>query len=637
MSNNKYLLVLERSESNLALTKEGDKYVLEGVFTEIGVKNKNNRIYDENELMPHINELREKLQGNKLLGELDHPKSFDISLKNASHVIEDLSYDKTKKQVMGRIRLLNTDAGKQAMALVDAGVPLHISSRAAGVVENNGHVKIKKMFTYDLVADPGFANAELKRVNESFGYSDDTIAIYETDLDLNLPENIETAHIETIESNKDTYIKETKNNEMEPKKYISVEDFNEYTKVVKNEFENLKKSLTESKTNETTSDNEGLVKYAEAIAKKVNQIQEYTEKLSESVDGIISHNDYIVENLEKVKDYAEMVGEKTNQGINYTEKIAESVDQGIAYSEKLAESVDYLIDYTKLVAEKADQNIEYTNYIANESSNRWKYQTHMNEQLDNVISHNDYIVEGTSSVIEYTEYLKEQTENLTNYLNHVVEQINEGSVKIEGTSLVENKTEEVKTGEVKTEEAKKVNESSNDEFESNLTKQLDAILESAKAEKEAAVKNNKLHFMNFLSENKKNQFESLNPESKDKVIAAFEGNKFYGSADAERIFESVFMIAHTPYNWLTNMPEKYKSSWNGLNESQKNAIKAQASMRVLDTPYKVEDFWSSRDLRSTKIEVSSEENVIINESSNYETPSSYLDAVTEGLKRRFKK
>ena len=60
-------------------------------------------------------------------------------------------------------------------------------------------------------------------------------------------------------------------------------------------------------------------------------------------------------------------------------------------------------------------------------------------------------------------------------------------------------------------------------------------------------------------------------------------------------------------------------------------------MRVLDTPYKVEDFWSSRDLRSTKIEVSSEENIIINESSKYETPSSYLDAVTEGLKRRFKK
>jgi hypothetical protein len=87
MSNNKYLLVLERSEGNLQSSKDGDKYVLEGTFTEIGVRNKNNRIYDEKELMPHIQELQAKLQGNKLLGELDHPKSFDISLKNASHII----------------------------------------------------------------------------------------------------------------------------------------------------------------------------------------------------------------------------------------------------------------------------------------------------------------------------------------------------------------------------------------------------------------------------------------------------------------------------------------------------------------------------------------------------------------------
>jgi hypothetical protein len=36
------------------------------------------------------------------------------------------------------------------------------------------------MFTYDLVADPGFANAELKRVNESYGFdNDDSLYIYD--------------------------------------------------------------------------------------------------------------------------------------------------------------------------------------------------------------------------------------------------------------------------------------------------------------------------------------------------------------------------------------------------------------------------------------------------------------------------
>tara|TARA_R110001606_G_scaffold82425_1_gene189021 strand:- start:168 stop:500 length:333 start_codon:yes stop_codon:yes gene_type:complete len=100
------------------MSKDADgSVVLEGVFTQIGVKNKNNRIYEEAEVLPHINELKEKVKTNKLLGELDHPKDFDISLSNVSHVIEDLEYDKDKKQVLGRIRLLNTSKGKRSSSI----------------------------------------------------------------------------------------------------------------------------------------------------------------------------------------------------------------------------------------------------------------------------------------------------------------------------------------------------------------------------------------------------------------------------------------------------------------------------------------------------------------------------------------
>jgi len=633
MSNNKYLLVLERSEGNLSASKDGDKYVLEGTFTEIGVKNKNNRIYDEKELMPHIKELQDKLKGNKLLGELDHPKSFDISLKNASHVIEDISYDPQSKKVTGRIRLLNTDAGKQAMALVDAGVPLHISSRAAGVVESNGHVKIKKMFTYDLVADPGFANAELKRVNESLGFAEnDLVQIYETDEVITVAES--TYEDTTNQTNTETNI-----NEMDSKKYITVEDFNEYSKLVKNEVESLKKSLAEANTaKESSSVNEGLVRYAEETAKRVNHIQEYVGRLAESVDGLISHNDYIIENLEKVKNYAELVGERSNQGINYSEKLAESVDHLIEYTKVVAEKADQGIEWTKVVAEKADQGIEYTKYLAEETSNRWKYQSHINEQLDNVISHNDYIVEGTSSIIEYTEYLKEQTENLAGYLNHIVKEINEGSVNINAKSVNENtNTEDNSTASVEDKTVAAINAGS-EGYEKSLTDKLNAILESAKTANELKTKD-KLHFLNFLSESKRNQFASLTPDKKDEVIAAFESNKFYGSVDAERLYESIFIIQPTIMNWLTNMPAKYRESWNGLNESQKNAIKAQASVKVLDTQYKIDDFWSSRDLRPTKVDAPLNENSTapITDSPKYETPTAYMETVQAELKRRFKR
>jgi hypothetical protein len=305
-----------------------------------------------------------------------------------------------------------------------------------------------------------------------------------------------------------------------------------------------------------------------------------------------------------------MIGEKSNQGINY--------------SEKLAESVDHLINYTKLIAEKSDQNIEYTKYVANESSNRWRYQGHINEQLDNVISHNDYIVEGTSSIIEYTEYLKEQTENLSSYMNHIVEKINEGIINPQ-TGL------------------NTVNESI-DEFESNLNSKLDLIFEAVKEVKteEVGIKisenvETNHNFLNFLTESKRNQFSSLNEEMKDKVVAAFESTKYYGSADAERIFESVFIGIRPIFNWLTNMPAKYKSSWNGLNESQKNSIKAQASVRSLDSQYKIDDFWSTRDLRPSKIEAPINESLESTESSVYKTPESYMDAVQSELRRRFKR
>ena len=58
----KTLLILERSGENLNYTKDNGSIILSGVFTEIGVKNKNNRIYEEAEVLPHINELQEKIK-----------------------------------------------------------------------------------------------------------------------------------------------------------------------------------------------------------------------------------------------------------------------------------------------------------------------------------------------------------------------------------------------------------------------------------------------------------------------------------------------------------------------------------------------------------------------------------------------
>lgn len=157
-------LKLNESES----TKE--RYILEGLFAgPFGVENRNKRIYQVDEYLKHLQYLRDDIKnGEPLLGELDHPDDrFEVKMKEVSHRVLDLWYDKASNTIQGKLELLNTPNGKLAQSLVDQGVPLHISSRAAGSVNSDKTVSIQQIYTFDLVCKPGFANAVLHRVNES--------------------------------------------------------------------------------------------------------------------------------------------------------------------------------------------------------------------------------------------------------------------------------------------------------------------------------------------------------------------------------------------------------------------------------------------------------------------------------------
>lgn len=152
------------------------KFVFQGVFTACSVPghtiiNRNGRIYTEREMLKHIGYLRDKIKADGcILGELDHPEGrFDISLKEASHKIVDLWYDQKNHNVMGKIELLDTPNGQIARSLVEAGYPIYVSSRAAGEVDERTHeVEIANIFTYDIVCTPGFEEARLSRVAESY-------------------------------------------------------------------------------------------------------------------------------------------------------------------------------------------------------------------------------------------------------------------------------------------------------------------------------------------------------------------------------------------------------------------------------------------------------------------------------------
>jgi len=599
MKKNNDLLIVEMSSSTLNIDRNETKdYILEGIFGQIDQKNRNNRIYTEDEYVPQIEKLQEKIKSSKLLGELDHPTQFDTSLKNVSHVVENLFYDKESKQVRGKIRLLDTDAGRQAKALVDAGVPLQISSRAAGAVESNGKVKIKQLFTYDLVADPGFENAELKRVNESYGFSDDGgIYIYEMGKDANIVEsNLEQENI-------NTQIKENKT----MAEFVKAEDFNKYSEYLAEEIKSIKKIIDEKYDDNSTNADE-----------KINRVIGHGDHLAESINKIGEYVGYLAEKLDGSIQYTEHVAEKTDQGIQYSESIAEKLDQNIQYTEHVAEKTDQGIQYSENIAEKLDQGIQYTEHVAEGVSKLKDFANYLAE------AHNSNTESG-ENIIEYVNYLKENMQSVSEYAEYIAESINEGLVAEEGNVTGEEAGKEAGDGadgaaagvdnpkNVHSEKDKGVKEEGDDDMPDNtgedgaldplesykkkITSKLDRLVESAtKAENENP------SFFKIVSKSTQEKYNKLNEDAKTEVRNAVRKRGFMTEAQIASLIENSSLIVESktaqPYV-LEAMPTEYKEAWDSLSEAKQNQILSQSKYHKLNTEYQVANFWQTRDLRES--------------------------------------
>jgi len=149
------------------LTEDEKRYVadggmiLSGIMQKADAINGNGRIYPHKVLMKEVENYGKLVNDRRALGELDHPEDSVINLKNASHLVTKIWWQ--DKDVMGKVKVLDTPSGKVLQELVKSGVSLGISSRGMGSVREDQSQTIVEddfqLICFDFVSEPSTPGA----------------------------------------------------------------------------------------------------------------------------------------------------------------------------------------------------------------------------------------------------------------------------------------------------------------------------------------------------------------------------------------------------------------------------------------------------------------------------------------------
>lgn len=149
-------------------------FLVSGKVQAANKPNANQRIYDYDILQRQVQlYLDGPVREKRALGELDHPESSIINLKNVCHNITKLWWE--DKDLYGEFEILPTPSGNILKELFLAGINVGVSSRAMGSVTpiGEGLVRVEddlEIICWDFVSTPSTYGAYVQPVglNESY-------------------------------------------------------------------------------------------------------------------------------------------------------------------------------------------------------------------------------------------------------------------------------------------------------------------------------------------------------------------------------------------------------------------------------------------------------------------------------------
>ena len=144
--------------------------IVKGVLQRAGAENQNGRVYPLPILQREAKKYEQLIKERRALGELDHPDSSVINLKNVSHNVREIHWE--GNDLCGTVEILPTPSGNILKELLRAGILLGISSRGMGSTRSMGEGKVEvgedfELIRWDFVSNPSTHGAFMRPMNES--------------------------------------------------------------------------------------------------------------------------------------------------------------------------------------------------------------------------------------------------------------------------------------------------------------------------------------------------------------------------------------------------------------------------------------------------------------------------------------
>ena len=592
--------------------EQGPKYILEGVFAELDKLNRNQRIYPKNEYLKHLAYLRDDIKkGEPLLGELDHPDDrFEVKLKEASHRVIDLWYDEKQNVVMGKIELLNTPNGKLAQSIVDQGIPLHISSRAAGSVNADNTVSIQQIYTYDLVCKPGFAGAVLHRVNESADapkYTNDVRNFLQSSYKMEsmnaapqygfVNEDMSVSEIKASANLRNEAKELQINNQIE----INIEDMTKPLNENTNPDQTVGKPLTISGNGASAL---GIPTALEGDDNKDdNKKEDVSDKAPDANDKPAESSDNKKEDGEDEKcpkcgkNPCKCDDKKEDDGKKEKKSVSEEEDKDDDKDDDSEENGDGSEGEGE---DKSDSGVEIIEVEAEFEGDDKDDDMIKDVEPDFGDDDEDEDKEGEDKEGEGDKSSEDKPKE--------EDKAEEAERTVDCNGSKDKSSEKLYDNEKAKKEADKLADEAKDEIEERedkLMKKLDdlraAIEKKSKSKEES--KNESLIMAQYpasmmMNESNFAEFVGLSESQKSKVVDYLRDNNF---ADKKSINENwkngVNYVAETPA-WLKYAPENYKALYEAASDTVKKSIATTASYLLFENQYDINSFWENSGLAS---------------------------------------